>query len=199
VALDLARRGHRVRGLDLDAELVGAFNERATAARLPASATQGDARDFDLGEEFAMVLAPMQFVQVLGGGSERIACLRAARRHLPAGGRLAVAIVDGMPPELVEEAPPPLPDTHERDGWVYSSLPLDATLDEGTIVVRRLRQTVAPNGELSDELDEIPLRLLSVETVEAEALEAGFAIAGRREILPTESHVGSVVSLLEAA
>jgi SAM-dependent methyltransferase len=198
VALDLARRGHRVRGLDLDAQLVGAFNERASVAALPARADQGDARDFDLGEEFAMVLAPMQFVQVLGGGSERVACLRAAHRHLPAGGRLAVAIVDGMPPELIEEAPPPLPDTREQDGWVYSSLPLDATLDEGTIVVRRLRQTVSPKGELSDELDEIPLRLLSIETVEAEALEAGFALAGRREIPPTESHVGSVVSLLEA-
>jgi SAM-dependent methyltransferase len=199
VALDLARHGHRVQGLDLDAELVAALNERAAAAALPARAIEGDARDFDLGEKFAMVLAAMQFVQVLGGGSERLACLRCARRHLAPGGRLAVAIVDGMPAELVEKAPPPLPDTRETDGWVYSSLPLDAALEAGTIVVRRLRQTVSPTGGLEDELDEVPLRLLAIETVEAEAVEAGFALIGRRAIPPTDSHVGSLVALLEAA
>jgi SAM-dependent methyltransferase len=199
VALDLARRGHRVHGLDLDPELVAAFNERATAAALPATASAADAREFDLGEEFAVVLAPMQFVQVLGGASERLACLRCARRHLRPAGRLAVAIVDGMPAELIEEAAPPLPDTREVEGWIYSSLPLDAGLDAGTIVVRRLRQTVSPTGALSDELDEVPLRLLSVETIEAEAMEAGLVPAGRHAIPPTDSHVGSVVALLEAA
>ena len=201
VALDLARQGHRVHGLDLDLEFVAAFNERATAAGLTATATAtaADAREFDLGEEFAMVLAPMQFVQVLGGASERLACLRCALRHLRPGGRLAVAIVDGMPAELIEEAPPPLPDTREVEGWIYSSLPLDAGLEAGTIVVRRLRQTVSPAGVLNDELDEIPLRLLSVETVEAEAIEAGFAPAERREVPPTDSHVGSIVALLEVA
>ncbi len=198
VALDLARDGRQVRGLDLDPELVAAFNQRAAADRLAATATAGDAREFDLGERFGLVLAPMQFVQVLGGASERLACLRCARRHLRDGGRLAVAIVDGMPAELVEEAPPPLPDTRELDGWIYSSLPLDAGLKDGTIIVRRLRQTVSPIGELNDELDQIPLRLLSIETVEAEALEAGLASVGRHEIPPTDSHVGSVVALLEA-
>jgi hypothetical protein len=141
----------------------------------------------------------MQFVQVLSGASERLAFLRCARRHLAPGGRLAVAIVDGMPAELIEKAAPPLPDTREVGGWIYSSLPLDAALDAGTIVVRRLRQTVSPTGALSDELDEVPLRLLSIETIEAEAIEAGLAPAGRHVIPPTDSHVGSVVALLEAA
>jgi SAM-dependent methyltransferase len=199
VALDLARRGHRVHGIDLDAELVAAFNERAAAAALPARATAADAREFDLGEKFALVLAPMQFAQVLGGAAERLACLRCAGAHLRPGGRLALAIVDGMPAELVEEAPPPLPDTREVEGWVYSSLPLDAGLGAGTIVVRRLRQIVSPDGDLSDELDEVPLQILSAETIEAEAMEAGLPPTGRREIPPTESHVGSLVALLEAA
>jgi SAM-dependent methyltransferase len=198
VALDLARHGHAVHGLDLDPELVGALNARADAHGVPATAAVGDGREFDLAEEFEMVLAPMQFVQVLGGAAERLACLRCARRHLRAGGSMAVAIVDGMPPELTEEAAPPLPDTREIDGWVYSSLPLDAGLDAGTIVVRRLRQTVSPTGELADELDEIPLRLLAAETVEAEAREAGLEPVGRHEVPPTDSHVGSVVVLMEA-
>jgi SAM-dependent methyltransferase len=198
VAIELARHGHRVHGLDLDPELVAALNERGDAQGLPARATVGDGREFDLSEEFAMVLAPMQFIQVLGDEAERLACLRCARRHLRGGGRVAVAIVDGMPAELTEAVAPPLPDTREVDGWVYSSLPLDAGLDAGTIVVRRLRQTVSPTGELADELEEIPLRLLGSETVEAEAREAGLEPVGRREVPPTESHVGSVVILLEA-
>jgi SAM-dependent methyltransferase len=197
VALDLARRGNRVAGLDLDAELVAAFNERAAAEGLAARAIEADARDFDLGADFALILAPMQLVQVLGSAGERLACLRCARRHLRPGGRLAVAIVDGMPPELVEETPPYLPDTREVGGWVYSSLPLDAGLDAGTIVVRRLRQRVSPAGELSDEVDEVPLRLVSSDLVEAEAAEAGLGAAGRRLVPPTDEHVGSTVILLE--
>jgi SAM-dependent methyltransferase len=198
VAFDLARNGHRVRGLDLDPALVAAFNERARASGLSADATAADAREFELGRKFAMVLAPMQFLQVLGGTGERLACLRCAHRHLGPGGRLAAAIVDGMPPELVEDAPPPLPDTREVDGWVYSSLPLDAQLGtEGAIVVRRLRQAVSPEGSLSDELDEVPLQLLDADTVEAEGREVGFAPAARHEIRPTDAHVGSTVVVLE--
>ena len=48
----------------------------------------------------------------------------------------------------------------------------------------------------SEELDEIPLRLLEAETIEAEAREAGLVPAGRRQIAPTDSHVGSAVVLL---
>jgi len=199
VALDLARQGHRVRGLDLDPELVAAFNARASATGLPAEARRGDARAFSIGERFATVLAPMQLLQVLDSQAERVACLRCAAGHLLPGGGIAVAIVDGLPAEAAEEGPPPLPDAREVDGWLYSSLPLDAGLEAGTIVVRRLRQTVSPTGELTDELDENPLRLLGVETVEQEAREAGLRTVGSREIPATDSYVGSAVLLLEAA
>ena len=198
VALDLARHGHRLDGLDLDPALVAAFNERAAAAGLPAAATVGDPRDISLDREFALVIAPMQLIQILAGPAERLACLRRAACHLRPGGSVAVAIVDGFPDELTDEVPPHLPDAREIDGWIYSSLPLDAALDSGSIVVRRLRQTVSPTGELTDELDEIPLRLLRAETVEAEAREAGLAPTGRRGVAPTDAHVGSAVLLLEA-
>jgi SAM-dependent methyltransferase len=198
VALDLARRGHLLQGLDLDPALVAAFNERAVAAGLQAEATVGDARDFAFDLEFGLVIAPMQLIQVLAGPVERVACLRRAARHLRPGGSVAIAIVDGFPDELTDEVPPPLPDAREVDGWIYSSLPLDAALDSGSIVVRRLRQTVSPGGELTDQLDEIPLRLLRAETVEAEAREAGLEPAGCREVPPTDAHVGSAVLLLEA-
>jgi SAM-dependent methyltransferase len=197
VAVDLARNGHEVHALDLEPAFVAELERRAEAERLPIEAGVGDARDFDLDRRFGLVLAPMQLLQVLGGEEERVACLRAARRHLAPGAMLAAAIVDGFPDELVEEAPPPLPDTREVDGWIYSSLPLDATLDSGTITVRRLRQTVSPQGRLEEELDVVPLRIFDVETLEREARSACLAPTARRTVPPTDVHVGSTVVLME--
>jgi hypothetical protein len=82
---------------------------------------------------------------------------------------------------------------------VYSSLPIEAAVDVGAIRVRRLRQTVSPAGELSEEVDEVLLQALDASTLEAEAELAGLAPAGRRVIPPTDDHVGSTVVLLEKA
>ncbi len=195
VALHLARCGHQVTGLDRDAVLLAAFDERA--AELSAGSELGDARGFELKGEFGLALAPMQLVQLFGGAEERIACLRCVARHLRPGGQVALAIVDEIPvPE--EDAGPPLPDVREIGGWVYSSLPLDAAVDAGAIMVRRLRQIVSPEGELRDEVDEIRLQELSAETLEREAVEVGLRASGSREIPATEAHVGSTVVLLEA-
>jgi SAM-dependent methyltransferase len=194
VALHLARRGHEVTGLDLDAALLTAFDERATG--LPAGAELGDARRFELEGEFELALAPMQLVQLFANVDERVACLRCVAKHLRPGGQLALAIVEEIPtPD--KEAGPPLPDVREIGGWIYSSLPLDADLDAGAIVIRRLRQTVSPEGELHDELDLIGLQQLSAEALEQEAAAAGLKAADRREIPATDAHVGSTVVLLE--
>jgi SAM-dependent methyltransferase len=195
VALRLAKRGREMVGIDSDVGLVAAFNEQA--ADLSAHALVGDARDFSLPGEFGLVLAPMQLLQLFGAADQRIACLRCVERHLRPGGVAALAIVESMPEAV--EAPPPLPDAREVDGWVYSSLPLaaDIDIDEGAIVVRRLRQTVSPEGELSEEIDEVRLGLLSADTAEQEAGVVGLWSAGRRQIQPTDDHVGSTVVLLE--
>lgn len=193
VALHLARRGHTVTGLDNDAELTAALAERA--GELPVAVIAGDAKDFGLGAQFALVLAPMQLLQLFENGAERSSCLRCVRDHLEAGGIAALAIVESMPEAM--EGAAPIPDAREIDGWVYSSLPLDAALDGGAIVVRRLRQTVTPQGELSEELDEVRLTVVSAEQLEAEACAAGLTPAGRRPIAPTDDHVGSTVVLLE--
>jgi SAM-dependent methyltransferase len=203
VALHLARRGHTVQGLDLAPELVAAFNARA--AGLPASAEIGDARGFDLNRRFGLVLAPMQFIQLLPTRDERIACLSSARSHLEPGGRVAVAIAEAVLAGENQQAgaPPPgeaaavLPDTQEVEGWVYSSLPLETVVGDEEILVRRLRQTVSPSGELEESLDDVRLQVLSSEAVEAEAMAAGLRPTGRRSVSPTDLHVGSTVVLLE--
>ncbi len=193
VALHLGRRGHRVTGLDVDAALLDAFEERA--AGLPVGTELGDARAFALGSEFGLALAPMQLLQLFAGAEERVGCLRCIAAHLRPAGRAALAIVEQMPAPEVGVAP--LPDVREVDGWVYSSLPIDTRVDTDAILVRRLRQVVSPAGGLSDGIDEIRLQRLSAATLEREALEAGLTPAGRCEIPATEAHVGSTVVLLE--
>jgi SAM-dependent methyltransferase len=181
----LARRGHEVCGLDRDPRLIADLD----------GAQLGDARGFELGRRFALVLAPMQLVQLLASTEERGSCLRCVAAHLASGGLAAFAIVEAMP-EPVDGASP-LPDAREVDGWVYSSLPVDAQVGDGEIHVRRLRQTVSPEGELEEELCEVGLRCLDAATLACEAQEAGLEPAGRLTIPPTADHVGSTVVLLE--
>jgi len=204
VALHLARRGHDVLGVDREAALVEELNARADG--LPASATAGDAAHLDLGREFPLALAPMQLIQLLPD-EERSVCLRGIAGHLRPGGTAALAIVeeveleeDGAPfwRQATEKRPiePPLPDTREVDGVVYSSLPLPTELEDDALLVRRLRQTVSHEGLLSEEEDTIALRILDADRLEHEALTAGLEPLPRRCIPPTEDHVGSTVVLL---
>ncbi len=90
-----------------------------------------------------------------------------------------------------------IPDVREVDGWVYSSLAVEAAVGPGEIVVRRLRQTVSPEGSLSEESNEVRIATFSAEALEAEATAHGLLPAGRRVIPPTSMHVGSLVVLLE--
>jgi SAM-dependent methyltransferase len=195
VALHLARRGHATVGLDLDPELIAALAERADG--LPLRPVVGDARSFELDAGIALALAPMQLAQLLPDSAARVECLSCIAAHLLPGGRAALAIVEALPRE--SEGPPPLPDVREVDGWVYSSLPLDAVDIGAEIVILRLRQTVSPDGELSEEENEIRIRTLAAAELEREAVAAGLMPLPRREIAPTDLHVGSTVVVLEKA
>jgi SAM-dependent methyltransferase len=193
VAVHLARRGYEVVGLDLDAALTEALEERADGLAL--RAVVGDARDFRLDGDVALTLAPMQMLQLLPDSAARVACLRCVASQLWPGGRFAPAIIERMPEP--DGSPPPLPDVRDVDGWVYSSLPVEAAVGAGEIVIRRLRQTVSPAGDLSEERNEIRLQTFPAARLEAEAAEAGLAAVDRREIPATDLHVGSVVVVLE--
>jgi SAM-dependent methyltransferase len=197
VTLHLAERGaHLVIGLEHDRDLVEAVWERGRG--IGADAEHVDVRDLDFfATRFGLVLAPMQLIQLLEDSEARIACLTCAGDNMRAGAYAAFAIVEEMPAAFPEGALPPLPDVRQIEGWIYSSLPLEPFLDEDSILLRRLRQTVDPDGNMSDELNEIELQVLSAETLEDEALEAGLQPAGRRQIPATEAHVGSTVVLLE--
>jgi SAM-dependent methyltransferase len=193
VALHLARRGHEVVGLDRDRELLDVLAERARGLSL--ETYHADARDFELPHRVALVLAPTHLLQLLPDRGERSECLRSVAEALLPGGLLAATIIEGMPEP--DGAPPPLPDVREVDGWVYSSLAVEAAIGPGEIVIRRLRHAVSPDGELSEEPNEVRIATFSAASLEADAEAAGLQPAGRREIPETELHVGSSVVLLE--
>lgn len=194
LAIYLARKGHQVIGLDNDAVLIEAQRERA--AGLPVTPLLADARGFELPEPVALALAPMQLLQMLADRAERLACLDSIAAQLLAGGRVAAAMVEGMPePEEGSDAPL-VPDVREVDGWVYSSLPLEAVVGPENIVVHRLRQKVSPMGELTDEPDSVTICTLTADELEAEAAEVGLVPIERLTIEATDDHVGSTVVVL---
>jgi SAM-dependent methyltransferase len=192
LAIHLARRGHRVIGLDYDEELIAVQRERA--AGLAVTPLLADARAFELPEPVALAIAPMQFLQMLADRAERLACLDGMASQLLPGGRVAAAIVEGMPEP--EEGEPLLPDVREVDGWIYSSLPLEAAVGPEHIHVRRLRQRVSPTGELTDTPDEVTICTLTAAALEAEAGEVGLVPVERLYIDATDDHVGSTVVVL---
>jgi SAM-dependent methyltransferase len=196
VTLDLARRGHRVTGLDRDPVLIAELERRATG--LDVTTVIADARAFALADRFPLIIVPMQTVQLLGGEPGRLEFLACARRHLaPAGGLVAIAISEML--ELysaADGAAVPIPDIRELDGIVYSSQPTAVREDGEGFVLERLRETVRLDGERRSEPDVIHLDRLSTGTLEAEAAEVGLDPCGRHEIPPTTDHVGSVVVML---
>ena len=204
VALHLAAAGLAVVALDREPALLDELRGRAAARGLSASTAVGDARALDgvdgLGAEFGVILAPMQLVHIVGGPDGRAALLRGTAARLRPGGTFAAAILAADAFEVASHPGlPVLPDVREVDGWVYSSQPLGFAAADGGIELHRLRQTVSPGGELREEPHAIRLDGLSAAELEAEAEAAGLVPQQRIEIAPTDDHVGSTISVLEAA
>jgi SAM-dependent methyltransferase len=196
VALHLARRGGEVWGVDADPSLVEALGARATAERLAVQSVCADVRALELDLDFGLIVAPMQLLQMLGGQAGRRAALERAAAHLAPTGRLAAAIVESAGARLGRPAAA-LPDVRERDGWVYSSLPVAVGTSGGGLEIRRWRQAVSPDGSLSEEEHIDRLEALDAEALEAEGVAAGLRPAGRLEVAPADGYLGSLVVILE--
>jgi SAM-dependent methyltransferase len=197
VALDLARRGHRVTALDNDPVLIAELARRGR--RLDVTPVVADAREFELGQRFALCILPMQTIQLLGGEHGRRAFLACARRHLQPGGLLAVAVAPLLELfEVVDGALGPLPDIREIDGVVYSSLPTAVRADRDGFLLERRRERVTMSGERTVADDVIRLDRLSGPQLESEAMAAGLRPAGHLTVAATADYVGSDVVMLRA-
>src|SRR6185312_10101720 len=204
VTLDLARAGYRVTALDRDPALLAALEQRlaqnSEIVRDMCQTVVADAREFDLGERrFPLVIVPMQTIQLLGGVEGRAAFLRCARRHLVAGGALAVAIAEVLDLyEVVDGMPMPLPDVREVEGIIYSSQPTAVRVDGGGFVLERRREIVGLEGDMTVEENVIRLDRLTMRGLEREGEAAGFTRGGRAHVAATEDYSGSEVVVLRA-
>jgi SAM-dependent methyltransferase len=197
VALDLARRGHRVTALDHDPELLAELRRRA--GELPIDVVEADARDFDLGRRFELVAVPMQTIQILGGRGGRERFLRCALEHLESGGLLVATVTSELLAfDAHEQIILPLPDLAEHDGWVYASQPVGVRGEPGATVIERLRVTVSPDGERREERNEVRLDTLDPAVLADDARRLGFEALPTRSIPETDEHVGSAVTVLRA-
>jgi SAM-dependent methyltransferase len=200
VAIRLAKAGHRVTGLDSDPGFLEVTAQRAGEQGVEVETVVADARSFDLGRTFDLVLAPMQLVQLFRGSEERLSMLRSAKAHLRPGGYFAGALMELEDEPLGEEYVPPVPDMREVDGWVYSSQPVGLRPVDGgaAIFLDRVRTTVTPGGKRTSTATEIRLELLAPHEFEREAVKAGLKVLGRRFVAPTVDHVGSIVVVASA-
>lgn len=191
VTLDLAGRGVDVTALDSDADLLAALEARAST---PISTIAADARDFAVpGRRFALIIVPMQTIQLLGGADGRAAFLRAARAHLAEGGVVAAALADALESYEAEVDGLPEPDVATVDGITYTSLPL-AVVDEGDhAAIHRLRQR---SDDAPDQHDVIRLARLTPAQLAEEAEAYNLVAESARHIPATDVYVGSTVVIL---
>ncbi|MEA2331242.1 MAG: hypothetical protein QOH58_1380 [Thermoleophilaceae bacterium] len=195
VALDLARHGHDVTALDSDGELLDELRKRAAARGLTVGLIHGDARAVRPEARFALVIAPMQFLQIVGGPAGRAEVLAAAAGSLVAGGSFGAALAELDSAVAPEDSEPPVPDVGERAGWIFSSLPLDVRPEPGGVAVERLRQRISPGGQLTEERHTQMLDSLTLEQLDREAAEHGLVLRERRDIQATADHIGSMVGV----
>jgi SAM-dependent methyltransferase len=192
VTLDLAARGLAVVALDIDPALLAALEHRA--AGLPVETVVADAREFSLGRRVALVVAPMQTLQLLGGRAGRAAFLHCALAHLQPGGRVAAAVADALDCFDEEHALPPPPDARWIVDVRYASQLLAVTEDGGRAAIHRRREI---DGHGPEDVI-VHLDRVSADEVATEAAELGFIIEPFREVPETDRYLGSTVVVLRA-
>jgi SAM-dependent methyltransferase len=200
VALHLARAGHPVIAVERDAALAAELERSAEAEGSELTVLAADLRDLEPGSlepAPGLAIAPMHVIQTFDASGRR-EIVEAMARLLAPGGALALVVIEETHSgELASGDLMLLPDVREIDGWVYSSQPLWVQLTDETITARRLRERVAPDGELSRSVhDDVLYRTPAVE-LERMGAELGLRVAERRPISSGPGESDSIAVILE--
>lgn len=177
--IPLAREGFEMTGLDL----VPAMLERARqkAAGLPIAWVQADARDYDLGRRFRLIIESGATFQHMLTRADQLAFLARARAHLEPDGRLVVSALRPAPDLTADEAEeyPWFSYTGEdgREVRVSGRQTYDpATQVRTEIAVRRWTDS---GGRHHERVAPLSLRLTSPEELATLVHESGLSIAER--------------------
>ena len=94
VLIPTARIGVDITGFDLSPTMLAVCRQKLThepeAVQARVHLVEGDMRDFDLGQTFALVTLPFRPFQHLLTVDDQLACLGCIHRHLQPGGRLVL-------------------------------------------------------------------------------------------------------------
>jgi precorrin-6B methylase 2 len=200
VSLHLAGHGHEVIALERDLELIRELEAVAEHRGVTVSVVAGDLAspaELDLPVRPALAIGPLHVIQVLEAPG-RPALLERLRELMAPGGTVALTLVDESTMLTSGAASTQiLPDMRELDGWVYSSEPLWVQVGDQALTVRRLRESVSPEGRMERDIHDEVLHRVDAEMLEREAAQAGLRPAGRRQISSGENEADSTVVLLE--
>jgi precorrin-6B methylase 2 len=201
VALHLAGHGHDVMAWERDRELTEDLERAAERLKTSVHVIHADLvspAEVHLPSEPALVIGPLHVVQLLDGAS-RPAVLARLRELVGPGARFALTVVDESTLLSAGAASGRiLPDMQEVDDWVFSSEPLWVQVSDDTLMVRRIRERVSPDGAIDRSVHDELLYRVSPERLQLEAEEVGLAPAGRRQINYGPNEADSTVVLLEA-
>ena len=201
VSLHLAGHGHEVAAVEQDLELIRELEDLSERRGIPLTIVAGDLTspsELRLPVRPALAIGPLHVIQVLEA-AKRPGLLARIGELMAPGGILALTVVDET--TLLSSGAAStqiLPDMRELDGWVYSSEPLWVQVGEHALTVRRLRESVSPEGRMERDIHDEVLHRVDPETLEREAAGAGFRPAGRRQIRSGENEADSTLVLLEA-
>ncbi len=201
VSLHLAGHGYDVVAIERDLDLIRELERLAEVRGVSLSIVAADLAtpsELTLPVHPALVIGPLHVIQILLP-EDRPPLLARLRDQLAPGGTLALTLVDETTLLSAGAAATQiLPDMRELDGWVYSSEPLWVQVGEQALTVRRLRETVSPDGHMERDIHDEVLHRLDPETLEREGADAGLRPAGRRQISSGRNEADSTVVLLEA-
>jgi SAM-dependent methyltransferase len=132
ILLPIARSGRSIDGLDASSQMLERCRAKVASepdpVRRRVSLHRGDVRDFDLGRQFDLVIAPFRVVQHLTTIDDQLGFLDSVARHLAPGGRLtfdvfnpnftAIASADGVEREDTPETKLPDGRSFRRAGRI---------------------------------------------------------------------------------
>lgn len=195
VALQLARRGLRIFGLDASSPMLDVARRKSGADRRFRWA-EADMRAFDLGRDFDLAIIPGHSFQFMLSIADQLSCLGCVRRHLVPGGALVVHVNhdDLSWLSAVSAAQPPGPDPPAEvrlpDGRLYNvarQWAYDPATQTASVTTRYVE--IEPGGAIGAPAVRGPVRLHCFFPFELDHLfrRAGFRVEARYgDFVPSE-------------
>lgn len=177
IAIPLARAGHDVTGVELAEPMLVEAERKSRAAGVDITWVRSDARAFDLGRQFKLILLPSNSICHLLTRQDLEACLAMVARHLHPEGRFALNVfvpslplLIRLPEEEQEFGTYRDPDSGEQVVMTHRSRYDADTQIKHNLLFRRVgKGPIEPDGELA-------MRIYFPQELDALLWYNGFAI-----------------------